>query len=108
MVSSSQIRQHLAMFLSGEIDLESFEDWFAQNTWNIHQSGSAAAEVATFAVEESLSEYSSRHINDEELRQELSQILEADIQTVQIIDDAPQRVFHFMGAAPAVLLSVRA
>lgn len=75
MVSSSQIKEQLARFLDGQISLDAFEDWFVQNTWNVHLSDSVAAENLTFAVEESLSEYSSQHINEQELRRELSDLI---------------------------------
>lgn len=75
MVSSSQIKFVLAMFLDGNIDLDSFEDWFVFNTWNIHLSGSVDAETLTFAVEESLSEYSSGHISLSQLRHELNEFV---------------------------------
>ena len=78
MVSSSQIREQLAMFLDGRINLDGFEDWFVQNTWNIHQSGSRSAEALTFAIEESLSEYSSHHLTEEELRTELRSLARAE------------------------------
>lgn len=101
MVSSSQIRAKLAMFLYGHINLEMFEDWFVQNTWNIHLTGSIASESLTFAIEESLSEYSSRHIDERELHQELSLILHAENKIVEV--DIPQPVFSFK-SAPAVLV----
>ena len=78
MVSSSQIRERLAMFLDGRIDLDAFEDWFVQNTWNIHLSGSRSAEALTFAIEESLSEYSSHHLTESELRSELQSLLQKE------------------------------
>jgi hypothetical protein len=84
MVSSSQIRKQLARFLQGQINLDSFEDWFVQNTWNIHLSGSVAAENLTFAVEESLSEFSSRHITESELRKELGQLIQLDNKVVTV------------------------
>ena len=78
MVSSSQIRERLAMFLDGRIDLDAFEDWFVQNTWNIHLSGSRSAEALTFAIEESLSEYSSHHLTEVELRSELQSLVHSE------------------------------
>lgn len=105
MVSSSQIREQLAHFLYGQIGLDAFEDWFVQNTWNIHQSGSAAAEDLTFAIEESLSEHSSHHIGEKELRSELSQILGAENKVVEIVD-VPQIIF-IRSSAPAVFLPLK-
>jgi len=75
MVSSSQIKEQLARVLDGHISLDAFEDWFVQNTWNIHLSGSTAAESLTFAIEESLAEYSSKHISEQELRGELGDLI---------------------------------
>jgi hypothetical protein len=107
MVSSSQIKEHLSRFLVGQIALDEFEDWFVANTWNIHLSGSVAAESLTFAIEESLSEYSSRHISDQILRRELSQILGAENIIANIID-APQVVYAFKYSAPIRLVPVTA
>jgi hypothetical protein len=107
MVSSSQIKEWLSKFLDGQISFDAFEDWFVQNTWNIHLSGSVAAESLTFAVEESLSEYSSQHISDQILREELSQILGAENRVVNIVD-APQFVYLFRYSAPSMLVAVKA
>lgn len=74
-LNAIQIREQLAIFLDGHISLSAFEDWLVQNTWNVHQSGSVAAEDLTFAVEESLSAYSSKHISEVELRSELGDLI---------------------------------
>lgn len=103
MVSASQIRQKLAAFLEGCIDLDSFEDWFVQNTWNIHQSGSIEAESLTFAVEESLSEYSSMHLDERGLRNELYRLLQLVNQDVEIVN-APQVKW---GGDPSPVLFVK-
>jgi len=105
MVSSSQIRERLALFLDGHVDLDSFEDWLVQNTWNIHQSGSAAAEDLTFAVEESLSEFSSGHISEPELRQELNELVQRD-NKILVISDVP-RISWVFTSAPAILVPAR-
>lgn len=107
MVSGSEIRAHLAKFLASQIDLESFEDWFAKHTWNVHQSGSVAAENLTFAVEESLAEYSSSHISEHDLRAELSQILGSENKLV-VFTEAPQSVFLLRTSAPLELRWVKA
>ena len=75
MVNSSLIREQITRFLDREIDLDAFEDWIVRHTWNIHQRGDEAAQRLTFAVEESLSEYSSNHVSEEQLRTELSSLL---------------------------------
>jgi hypothetical protein len=101
MISSSQIRSQLARFLDKRIDLDTFEDWFVQNTWNVHQSGSVAAEQLTFAIEEVLSEYSSLCIN-ESLRTELSKILAAENIMAEIVNQ-PQIVYVFK-SSPSILV----
>jgi hypothetical protein len=102
MVSSSQIREHLSMLLDSQVDLESFEDWFVKNTWNIHLGGSVAAESLTFAIEESLSEYSSRHINEQILLQELSQVLSSENMVFRV-EDVPRVAYSFRYSDPLLL-----
>jgi hypothetical protein len=106
MVSSSQIKEQLARFLDRQIGLDAFEDWFVQNTWNIHLSGSVAAESLTFAIEESLSEYSSGHIDSNNLHAELAQILHADTSVVNIAE-APQIMLVFKSASPTRLVALK-
>jgi hypothetical protein len=109
MVSSSQIRDILSQLLDNKVDLDAFEDWLIQNTWNIHQSGSTAAEALTFAIEESLSEYSSRHLDKKKLCDELSQVLRADTKSVEIADvPLPRVVWSFRPSAPVVSVPVLA
>ena len=105
MVSSSQIRNRLALFLSRENDLDLFEDWFVQNTWNIHLSGSIAAEALTFAIEESLSEFSNGHLDEKRLRHELLQLLRAETKSEEIAD-VPRIVWSFRSSAPVTSLPV--
>ena len=113
MVSASQIRNELAMSLAGILPLDDFEDWFVQNTWNIQNTGSKAAEVLTFAIEELLSEYTSGHIPENRLREELAQVLQAETKSVQITDILPmwldQPIFSFKASSPSVsaLIPVR-
>jgi len=89
------------MFLYANMSFEVFENWFVQNTWNIHLSGSIATESLTFAVEESLSEYSSRHINERQLRQELAAILHAENKVVEV--DLPRPMYSFKSAPVALV-----
>ena len=103
MVSSSQIREQMAMLLDKKIDLDSFEDWLVQNTWNIHLSGSVAAESLTFAIEESLSEYSSGHQSEKKLREELDALIGRD-NKVLIFRSAPSPAFQAVRDRPAFVL----
>jgi|GEM_PF-1510803 hypothetical protein len=107
MVSASQIRERILLFLNGQVDLESFENWIIQNTWNVHFSGSQAAEELTFAVEESLSEYSSGHLSAEELRSEFRELLGSEIKTVEAeLAQQYQTVFRFTASPASKLISV--
>ena len=71
MVSASKIHEQLVRFLVREISLHTFEGWFARMTWNIHLHGSESAQKLTYAIELRLSERSSGHLTDDELRKEL-------------------------------------
>lgn len=103
MVSSSQIRNELAFVVAGILPLDDFEDWFVQNTWNVHNTGSKAAEVLTFAIEEALSEYTSGHISESKLRQELESVLQSETSVADIVRVMqPQPVFLFRSASPFV------
>jgi hypothetical protein len=75
MISASQIREQIADFLTNRSDINSFEDWIVRYTWDVHQSGSVAAEQLAYAVEEALSEYSSKQISAIDLRDELLELL---------------------------------
>jgi hypothetical protein len=101
MVSSSQIREQTALFLDKRVDLDSFEDWLVQNTWNIHLSGSSAAEALTFAIEESLAEHSSGHIGDDELRKELNQLVHRD-NIFMVFSTAPQLRSSWIMSSPSL------
>jgi len=71
MVSEFEIREWLSRLVAQEITLDVFEDWFASNTWNIHQQGSGEAQKLAYAVELRLAEHSSGHLSDDDLRREL-------------------------------------
>lgn len=103
MVSSSQIKEQLARFLEGQIHLDAFEDWFVASTWNVHLSGSVSAEDLTFAVEESLSEFSSEHIDKRELRDELANLIHRD-NKILVFNEVPATSWS-TGTSPALVLA---
>lgn len=107
MVSSSQIKERLSLFLANRISLKQFEDWFIPNTRDIRRTRSEAAMSLAFAIEGALSEYLSRILDERELRDELLQILHADNKVVEIVD-TPQQVFVFRSSAPVAFVPVRA
>lgn len=106
MVSNSQIKEHLALYLAGRTSLGQFEDWFIPNTRDIRRTHSQAAMSLAFAIEGNLSEYLSRILDERELRNELLQILHADSKIVEIVD-TPQQVLSFRYSSPVAFLPVR-
>jgi hypothetical protein len=72
---AENIREQIASYLAGGIELDSFEDWIAQNTWNIAQSADLESRQLAFAVELRLSEHSAEHLPEAQLRDELAAIL---------------------------------
>jgi hypothetical protein len=86
MISSSQIKEHLALYLAKQISLEQLENWFVPNSRDIRRSQSEAARVVTFAVEGALAEYLSGIYSEHELRNELFQIVSADTKYVVFRD----------------------
>ena len=75
MVTAKEIQEKIASYVAHGIDLDAFEDWIAQSTWNIHQSEDIGAARLAHAVELRLSEHSSGHLPEPKLRQELSSLL---------------------------------
>jgi hypothetical protein len=76
-MSANEIRDRLANYLAKNVSVEDFEDWIAQNTWNIHQSGDEQAEKLAYSIESRLAEYSGSHIDENTLRRELSPMVTA-------------------------------
>jgi len=105
MVSSSQIKERLALYLANRISLGQFEDWFVPNTRDIRRTRSQAAMALTFAIEGTLSEYLSGVLDDRELRSELLQVLHADSAVVEI--GLPRKfLFTSSAASPVVFVPV--
>ena len=70
-MSANEIRQYLANYLAGNVSIADFEDWIAQSTWNIHQSGDEEAQEIGYLIEAKLAEYSGHAITEDGLRKEL-------------------------------------
>ena len=66
-----EIRRHLARYLSGEITLRAFQDWFTPQTWDIEHSEDRDAEEAAKKVALALAEFSRGHWDEASLRREL-------------------------------------
>ena len=71
MIAELEIRKELSRFLTNEITLDDFEDWLISKSWNMHLDSSGEAQSLASEIELCLSEYSSGHLELEELRAEL-------------------------------------
>lgn len=80
------IREHIFRYLTGEIDLPAFEDWFVGATWEVlgHAEGPLLALVGD--VDLALAEYSSGHATIIDLRRDLGDAM----QNVTVAVGAPQ------------------
>ena len=70
-MSVNEIRERLARYLAKEFSIDDFEDWIAQNTWNVHIQGDADASQLAYAIEGKLAEYSGEALSEDALRREL-------------------------------------
>jgi hypothetical protein len=75
MISTETIRERLLSYLRQEIDLEQFEDWIAQNSWNAHLSSDLPAQRLANSIELKLAEHSSGHLSESKMRRELLPLL---------------------------------
>jgi hypothetical protein len=71
MTSAAEIRENLVRLLAQEQSLNSFTDWLARNTWNIHRENDEVRKLVG-EIHSVLAEYSNRHLSAKELRQKLS------------------------------------
>jgi hypothetical protein len=78
MVSSSQLRDYLSLYAANRISFVQFEDWFIPNTRDIRKTHSESAIHLTFEIEAALAEYLSQILNEQELREELSDLAHAE------------------------------
>ena len=70
MVKLSEVQEKLASYFSGDLDLPEFEDWFVQNSWGIQKLNDPKLRSLVHAVELRLSEFSSDHLSERDLRNE--------------------------------------
>ncbi len=75
MVSAREIIEKIASFLAQGIDLDTFEDWIVQNTWNVHQWGNDDEQFLSYSLELQFSEHSSGHLDEKRMRNEISVLL---------------------------------
>jgi hypothetical protein len=76
MILESEIRNRLADVLDGDADLDDFEDWLVQNSWNMHLDSHHGAQELASSIELAFAEHSSSHISDHQLRSQLLSLLD--------------------------------
>jgi len=79
MLAYAELRDHLIQFLSGDLPLDGFEDWFVQRSWNMHKDSGLSAQRLAYAVELRLAEYGQGHLADQQLRQEFRDLLNSTV-----------------------------
>jgi hypothetical protein len=77
MVTSNEIRDRLADAIVGTLPFEDFEDWFVQQSWNVHQSKDFDSQRLVFEIELVLAERSAGHLDVDTLGRELRRLLNA-------------------------------
>jgi hypothetical protein len=75
MITEVQIREKLGRYLRRDLSLDQFEDWIAQQSWNMHQDSSVSARELASAIELRLAEHSSDHLSEACLREEFRQFV---------------------------------
>lgn len=75
MIAENSIRLKLGRFLRNEIALDQFDDWLAQQSWNMHIDSEESAQKLASAIELRLAEHSSGHLDELALREELRAFL---------------------------------
>ncbi len=76
MVRASEIRSRVADWLQGALALEDLEEWFARNTWDVHQWGDRDVVALVHEIELRLSEHSSGHLPEKQMADELRKFVQ--------------------------------
>src|SRR5690349_7793010 len=79
MIAESKIRSEIGRYLRGAFSIDQFEDWIAQNSWDMHKDSSEDAQKLASAIELRLAEHSSGHLREPYLKNELRQFLNPEI-----------------------------
>ena len=62
------IQEQLRRFVSGELALDAFRDWFTPATWDIDHTGADDARELSYEIEHRLAEYASGDWDEQELK----------------------------------------
>ena len=89
MIAENQIREKLGRYLSNELSLDHFEDWLVERSWNMHKDSCESAQKLASAIELRLAEYSSGHLDEAELRDELRQFVNSYVLSFSFDESMP-------------------
>ncbi|MGB8989947.1 MAG: hypothetical protein WCC37_25345 [Candidatus Sulfotelmatobacter sp.] len=90
MIAENQIREKLGRYLRQELSLDQFEDWIAQQSWNMHKDSSESAQKLASAIELRLAEHSNGHLDEPILREELRQFANPPVVRISFGEAARQ------------------
>jgi hypothetical protein len=76
-MTTKEFVEHLDSCASGDIAAPDFEDWFEQESWDVHQSGDKLLTNAVFRVEALLSAYDEDRLNDQSFAAALQELANA-------------------------------
>lgn len=83
----SDIRDRLRRYLSREISLDQFREWFDLETWDVIDKASSATQQFAGEIELRLAEFTNGHLSEAELRALLQPLLDRE----QVADHADHR-----------------
>ena len=76
MIDGSDIQEQLSRYLGNQISLDEFEGWFVQASWDAHRESDPLAFKLVSAIELKLAEYSSGHLLEADLQEEIRALTE--------------------------------
>jgi hypothetical protein len=73
------IRERVAAFLAGELELHLFQEWLVANTWDVEERGDPTATDVTYEIKLALAEHSRGDISGNELRDRMSEAIKTAV-----------------------------
>ena len=67
-IRSDQIKEQLRPFVSGDLALDVFRDWFTPATWNIDAASMPDARELSYEIEHRLAEFTNGDWDEQELK----------------------------------------
>ncbi len=65
---ASEIRDHLARYVEGELSLSALDEWFVPATWDVDRTADRVAIDLTYEIVLRLAEYSNGDCTEQELK----------------------------------------